>query len=441
MRDPARTHRPAQRGIGSLVVTLLLLFGSSIVVFYLNRSLLFEQKTAANQARSTAALEAADAGIEWATGMLNAPQHIGADCSVDATAAQSFRRRYAQSAWLTTPASTHIVPAAGVRPGCHLDAGVSTCSCPAVPAVGAAALAALDSPSPRPGFTVSFAPAHHPGTATADPDSLEIVSVGCSASSGPCTAGDATADASATVRVILKLAPLLRASPAAALVCGASCTLEGDFRVVNDDPSSPGIAVNAGAALVGGAGRVGGLAGTPPAHAVIAGDTTLAALSSADASCDGDALFHAQFGTTLEAFRTASATTTLGCSTSGDCGAALAAAYEEGWRMFYLPLGLVLDADALLAALGTPTDPVVIVSPARVELLGGQDLHGLVFANDVQIDDPGAGAGVLRGAVVACRDAVASGGGRLVYDVDVLRQAQRAGGALLRVPGSWRDLD
>ena len=42
-----------QRGASALIVTMLLLFTSSIVVFYLNRGLIFEQKISANQLRST----------------------------------------------------------------------------------------------------------------------------------------------------------------------------------------------------------------------------------------------------------------------------------------------------------------------------------------------------------------------------------------------------
>ena len=59
--SPGARHQ--QRGAGALIVTMLLLFGSSIVVFYLNRGLVFEQKVSANQLRSTTAFEMADAGI------------------------------------------------------------------------------------------------------------------------------------------------------------------------------------------------------------------------------------------------------------------------------------------------------------------------------------------------------------------------------------------
>ena len=94
----SRNLRPgAQRGIGTLAVTLLLLLVVSVVAFYVNRGVLFEQRTSSNQARSTLAQEAAEAGIEWATGMLNAPWDIGASCNFLATTNVSFRRRYVQT--------------------------------------------------------------------------------------------------------------------------------------------------------------------------------------------------------------------------------------------------------------------------------------------------------------------------------------------------------
>ena len=75
------TPKRSQRGAGTLAVTLMLLLVISIVAFYLNRGVLFEQRASGNQTRATLAQEIAEAGIEWATGMLNSPYDIGADCN------------------------------------------------------------------------------------------------------------------------------------------------------------------------------------------------------------------------------------------------------------------------------------------------------------------------------------------------------------------------
>ena len=86
------TSAHSQHGGAALIVTLLLFLAMALAAFALNRHLVFEQRSAANQARATQAFEAAEAGLEWAQAQLNSTQRIGADCrpSTDA-AASSFR--------------------------------------------------------------------------------------------------------------------------------------------------------------------------------------------------------------------------------------------------------------------------------------------------------------------------------------------------------------
>jgi len=61
----ASTHR-SERGAAALIVTMVLLLVSSLVVLYVNRNLIFEQRSAANQYRAAQAFEASEAGVEWA---------------------------------------------------------------------------------------------------------------------------------------------------------------------------------------------------------------------------------------------------------------------------------------------------------------------------------------------------------------------------------------
>ena len=77
---PART----QRGAATLAITLLLLFAMMVVAGIANRNLIFEQRASANQARTTKAFEAAEAGLEWAQAMLASDASIGTDCAPEA---------------------------------------------------------------------------------------------------------------------------------------------------------------------------------------------------------------------------------------------------------------------------------------------------------------------------------------------------------------------
>ena len=105
------TSAHSQHGGAALIVTLLLFLAMALAAFALNRHLVFEQRSAANQARATQAFEAAEAGLEWAQAQLNSTQRIGPDCrpSTDA-AASSFRARL-----LSLDRGTGRVTAAALR--------------------------------------------------------------------------------------------------------------------------------------------------------------------------------------------------------------------------------------------------------------------------------------------------------------------------------------
>jgi Tfp pilus assembly protein PilX len=86
----------SQRGAAALAVALVLLVGATFVAFFANRTMIFEQRTSANQYRSTKAFELADAGIEWAIARLNDPQTLTAGTCVPASGSGlvSFLGRY-----------------------------------------------------------------------------------------------------------------------------------------------------------------------------------------------------------------------------------------------------------------------------------------------------------------------------------------------------------
>ena len=72
----------------------------TLIAFFVNRGMVFEQKTSANQYRSTKAFEMAEAGLEWAVAKLNNESAIAAttaafNCAPSTvTADNSFIRRY-----------------------------------------------------------------------------------------------------------------------------------------------------------------------------------------------------------------------------------------------------------------------------------------------------------------------------------------------------------
>lgn len=430
IRQPSQCRR--LRGAGTLLMTMILLFSTSIIMLYLNRNILFEQKTSANQLRSTAALEIAEAGMEWATGMLNSAYDIDANCDFFASTNISFRRRYVQTAWASGSANaTNILPATTTYPGCKVDGSILTCSCPIVPSSGSAT-ASLGTDA-LPGFTVSFA-------AISDPEAVRVIATGCTAQSGACTPSTTgNSDATATVSAILKLRPLLRAAPASPLTCGTTCAVGGSLNIVNRDLKTGGILVNAGGVITQSNGTsYTSIPGQPVANAVVGNDATLAALSSSDPTCSKSAMFGAYFGSTIAQYAAAPTTKTIpGCASANTCGGLVDSAYTDGWRSFYFPDGFARNHSS--GGLGSVSDPVTLVSASGFEVNGNIDIYGMIFSNSANVNDLGTGTADIHGALVTCAAYNNNGNGTLVFDPDVLRAVRRSTGTLVRVPGSWTD--
>lgn len=426
-------HASRQRGFGTLTVTLILLFCASLGALFVNRGVLFEQRTSANQMQSMLAQEVAEAGLEWATGMLNSPFDIGADCAFLTTTNVSFRKRYVLTNFNAAPPSTDVAPATNVFPGCKIDptTGVTTCGCPAAPAAGTTTVAGLGA-AVQPSFTVAFEAV--PG----DADAVKVTSYACSAQAAACSSTNfASADGNARLTMTLKLRPLLRAMPSAPLTCGTSCTVGGSFNVVNQDVSTNGILINAGTTISTSPGTSATtLQGLPAQSAMVPNDASLASLSSSDPTCANSGMFNAYFGSTIEQYKRSPSTKVLSCGSSSDCKSKLQGAYDDGWRSFYFDSDLQLSGNNTF---GTEADPITLVTPNAIKINGNNIFYGMIFSNSSDWNDIGTGSALIYGAQVTCAAYNTNGNGTVSYDVEALKNVRRLTGLMVRVPGSWRD--
>ena len=425
-------HWPAQRGMGVLSVVLLLLLAASIGVLYLNRGLLFEHKTASNLTQSTRALETAEAGVEWATGMLNSPYDIGASCSFLTTTNLSFRKRYVLTKFAdATSPTTDVVAATNAFPGCKLTAAGRTCNCPTVPAAGSTAVASLGS-AENDSFTVAFQ------DVAGDKESVRLTVYACTAQSAACSSTNfAAAEGNARVSVIVKLRPTLRAVPSSPLTCGTSCTVGGSYNIINTDVNTNGILINAGTTISTSNGTtVTTLQGQPAANAQIGADSSLSTLSSSDSTCTNSQMFKSYFGSTIAQYQSSPATKSIACSSASDCRSQLNTAYDDGWRAFYFSTDLQLSGNNTY---GSQTDPITLVTPNAININGNTALYGLVFSNSANWNDLGTGSATIHGAQISCAGYSNNGNGTLQYDPTALSNARRLTGTLVRVSGSWRD--
>lgn len=423
--QPTRSTRRAQRGAAALLLTLMLFFAMVLVAMFASRNLVFEQRTSANQYRSTQAFEAAEAGIEWALAQLNANPRIGADCLPSADpAASSFRSRYLSVAHptgaLTPRTGSQANAASALLPGCVHAATGWSCSCPTN---GPPTLTAPLGTAPAVAFSVQFLATRQPGV-------VRVVANGCTQLAGACLAvSSQRADASAKVEVAIGLVGGLRTAP------GAAVTTRGGFDagtaaigLHNADPAT-GIAVDAGAAITAPLARLTPPAGAPTTGLLVDNDAALAALSA-------DRFFARFFGVDAAAWASQPAVTRLGCAgadCAGGLGAALAAATE----------GALVHVDGDLAlsgplTLGSVERPVIIVVSGAARLDGAVALHGVLYAGSVRWDQAGSGA-FVRGAVLSEAGYEGDGTPELFYDAAVLDTLTHATGSFARVNGSWRD--
>jgi PilX N-terminal len=440
-------HR-SQRGAAALVVALVLVFGMSLVAFFANRGLIFEQKTSANQYRSTRAFEMAEAGLEWAMARLNDDIFMAASPSCTTGAGtQNFRDRYLAPTFTPPQFNFPVNAADRPRPGCSIAAnGTTTCSCPVSgtnPTLGAAT-------DPR--FTVQFNP--DPG---GDPLTVEIVSYGCTNQGAPCDPGSTAApDGTAVVSALFRVRPTFPNAPGAGLIAGSMAVTGGNLKVVNLDVKSNGITINSGTTVdQGNATSVVTLPGTPPRASVLDNDPALNALTNADSN--GDLFFQSFFGETQAQYQANPQTWLItsgscgtrvrctSCGTANSCGSAVSAAYNQGATHFWADSNVQFTSSNIptVGTLGTATRPIIFAGPAGVEMKANITAYGMFYVATATAsenwDYDGSGTAKIYGSFVS-RGNFDKGSGTLdlIYDASIFGNGQ-ATGLMVRVPGSWRD--
>lgn len=438
---PNHHHRPgprSQRGAATLIVVMLLFFIVSLVAAYAARNLIFEQKTATNQYRATQALEAAEAGLEWALAMLNGSR-IDANCSplVPPDFSQpSFRQRY-----LNISVDGNYTPrlwADGVtreRPSCVRAAGGWNCSCPSgvspastIPGGGGV----------NPAFRVCFEAVNPP-----QPGVVRVVSTGRTAfvdQSCDTPVEGMAGEAAASVSVVVALSSALPVPPSAALTAGRNATLTGTtVTLVNTDPSTNGVTTQVGGTLTATSTTFTrhSLPGTPGDRSSIV-DLQLGSLTPAELSTS-----HLRMP--LATYKGQPGSVVVDCS--ADCANRLNNAVRSNpGRIVWVDNGLNLSTSI---SLGTDGEPAMIVVDGDIALSGTNvDIVGLLYSQrDISITGTNL---TVRGAVLAARDFSRSGTNTTIeYNPahltqpllipPVLTQLHLSSGSLVRVPGSWRD--
>lgn len=428
-----------QRGAASLVVVMILLFVVAMVAAYTSRNLIFEQRTGANQYRSTRALEAAEAGAEWVLAMLNAGKLTDACTASGVTTDLSFRERYL----VTDPDTGNIVPrkrsdGTDLYPTCVYDGSNWSCSCPAD---GAPAVAIPPGGDVYPAFRVRLR--RMCSSATADdsacvtpfqPGVIRVDINGCTVLNETCLSfpGSGLAnEGRATVHFDAALRSGVNATPIAALTARGAVTMgAADLGLTNADAKSSGITVLSGGAVTGAALRLQSKPGSPSDYSKVEGDPTILGLSN-------DRFFAGTFGVWRDTFQQQPGAVVLDCAVSCSATTLRQKIQLNPGRVFWVIGDLDFDTSG---DVGSAAQPVVINVTGNVTFGTAVNVYGLVYSQAANWAING-GGGSINGAAIAEGTVSGTGTTDIIYRSDVLTRIRTTTGSFVKVPGSWKDFE
>lgn len=446
---PWAAPRPAQRGAGSLIVVLVLFFVMALVVAYSSRNMIFEQKTSANQYRSSQALEAAEAGVEWALGRLNAGRIDDSCVPTAAATSGSFRTRYITidaASGLVAPTLTGT-PQAAFTPVCVRAGAGWTCSCPAS---GAPTFDPSIDTSSGPAFKLTMIGGTVSGVAQIQSQACSRLSTCLAATTATIPQGESVA----RLTVVVALKGAIGAAPPAALTAGGTVDVGGSaMQLVNTEPRVNGVTIDARGAVNSAGLVIATVPGAPPSASVVANDndatTGLPAPPAPPATVptpdDATAyrLFQTVFGMKPYAYQQQPAAIVLDCVAvvaQCDTAALIALAAKNPGRVLWIEGDLALGAGAG-QSIGTAAAPVVMIVHGNLTTTSPTPptLFGLLYTYNTAESWVTAGSPAVRGAVVAEGAVQGAGTPVITYDLTVLNALRLQSGSFVRVPGGWRD--
>jgi Tfp pilus assembly protein PilX len=429
---PGRNTSPRlpQRGAAALIVVVVLFFILALVTAYAGRNLIFEQRTSINNQRATQAFEVAEAGLEFAIGLLSSGRVDDACQPTNVTTQATFRERQLTLNMVNGNFSLSGGQA-DLRPTCVILANGPSCSCPAAGAPNLVEPVGL-----APAIQLRFE------AGLAQPGLVRVTSRGCSSIGTQCYAASARgpADAVAETSVLLGLNSALASPPKAALTARGAVDLGPDaVTVSNTDVSTHGITINAGGPVsYTVAARITSAPGSPGGTASIRAEDK-SFRDSADNPWTGNRMFVSLFGMDRATYRSQPGAIRIVCS--GDCSTAiLAAASANPNRVIWVQGPVTISSETTLGAPGAP--PVMLVVQGNLTVAANLQLTGVLYLHDPSgsnVWNTNAGSTMVDGAVVAEGNLSITGAPTISFNPNVLRTINTTQGSLVRVPGSWRD--
>lgn len=436
-----------QRGAATLIVVMVLFFVMSLVAAYTNRSLIFEQRTSANQYRATQSLEIAEAGMEWAVSQLNFGRIDSACVRSTSTADTSFRQRYLNIDPVTGKITPDANPAGGdLTALCVRSSTGWVCNCPST---GLPTVATPTTTDQTPAFRVRFRAISLPAVTPAQPSAVWVDVVGCTrlgaGASDAClsfTGQGALNEGRTVVSSVVALAGNAAGLPQAAVTARGAINLDPTtaLSAFNTVTGGAGITLQSGGAISGAAMVLRSSPGTPAAASTVVNDPALA-LPAATPYSAADRMFATVFKSRPGTFQNQQGIVQLACALSGCTASEVRTAVSlNPGRPLWLTGSLIVDS---AGDIGSATEPVLMVVNGDIQHTSNAPIFGLAYVRMAGAATSWivSGSGQITGAVVTDGGltSTVAAGPTVVYDPDVLNLVRFNVGSFVRVPGSWRD--
>jgi len=462
-----------QRGVGAVLVVMVLFFVVSLMAAYTSRNLIFEQKTSANQARATMAFEAADAGIEWTLAQLNGGL-INAECG-DSAPSNNFQQRYLSVN--NDGYFTHTTRAVDSWPTCVFNGTDWTCRCPE---------GTSDTPpnstgaGPFPSFRVwpatkeptssTFTP--YTAVSFPRPAIISVASAGCSVlpanANLDSTGGSNPANSNClsylprgdfgegvgTTRVYLSLRSGLVSPPSVPVIARGTVTPAAGLaklKLVNSDQASGGFTINTGGTINASLFDARTIAGTPGPASFIDQDPRLQTLSTLSTGPSpisaGERMFVTMLGMKRQTYRDQPGLRV--CADPCTSAQVITLLTNNPNRIIWVEGNLTVDAGAIVGSASAPV--LLVINGDTLTFNGAAQITGFIYmtggGSATSTVSLPAAATTITGALVAEGDLVTSytatpAAGQeltITYDPAPLNVLRTTYGSWVRMVGGWRD--
>jgi len=425
MQTPSspRSSVPAQRGVATLFMTIVLLLVAGLVMLYTSRGAVMEQHLSGNEIRAKQAFAAANAGLDHAIAYMRVG---GLDHDLNGVVDTINATTLTVTGGTVSTYAVAYCDSGAAAPTCATAPGAPACAAPADPALTLAVSCGWsddNSAVQRVTQLLQGSPSFGGNLATPliTRGTADLLVGGASVFNYfddlTVWSGGSMLGQSMTGKTFIRDTV---SYPDASATLDTDNDGTPDFR---DTGTSPGCNNPP-------TGYTCSTQGSTLGHDTVGGDTNLSSLTS-------DQFFQLFFGTTPTTYRDATAgwVVDLNNSLTNENSTAISSIDNMSGQVIWLEGNASLSASDISGTIGSPTKPVILVVNGNLDLGGNVDIYGIVYVSG---DVTGNGSPNIYGSMIVSGSANITGNPKIVYDPSAIINTSDIGLAG-KLQGSWKD--